>query len=270
VGHFNVSDSVALRAVTEAARELNAPVLIGVSEGEREFIGVRQIAALVKAIRDEYGQPIFLNADHSHSVRSGEEAARAGFDMVHFDGSRLPVEENLRETRRVVEAVKAINPAIAVEGEIADSETAGPHAAADRATEFVAATSVDVLAPAAGNIHGMLRSMVEGRERKHLHIEKIRATKDAVHIPLTLHGGSGTDDADLRKAIQAGITIVHISTELRLAWRKGVQAALARQWDEMVPYKLLTGPLTMIKEAARARLELFQKPEGLGSSAGAE
>ena len=268
IGHFNVSDSVTLRAVTEAARELNLPVLVGVSEGEREFIGVREIAALVKAIREEHSQPVFLNADHTHSIEKAEEAARAGFDMVLFDGSALSFDEDIRETKKAIEAVKSINPNIVVEGEIGYIGTSskildkipegtGQLTTPEQAEEFVAGTGVDVLAPAVGNMHGMLRSMVQGNERKHLDVERIRTIKQVVGIPMTLHGGSGTDDDDFRKAIQAGITIVHINTELRLAWRKGIQDALAKQWDEVTPYKLLLGPLAAVGSVARARLELF-------------
>ena len=96
VGHFNISDLVALNAIVAAARELNVPVLVGVSEGERAFMGVRQVAAVVKSLRDETDCPIFLNADHTHTLQKAEEAAAAGFDEILFDGSALPFEENVR------------------------------------------------------------------------------------------------------------------------------------------------------------------------------
>ena len=118
VGHFNFSDLVAFDAIAATARGLNLPVMVGVSEGERAFVGVRQAAALVRSVREEYGQPIFLNADHSHSIAKAEEAAKAGFDEVIFDGSGLPLDENIVQTKRAVEAIKSINPAILVEGEI--------------------------------------------------------------------------------------------------------------------------------------------------------
>jgi fructose/tagatose bisphosphate aldolase len=118
VGHFNISDLVALKAVSSAALELNVPVLVGVSEGEREFIGVRQIAALVRSIREEYDFPIYLNADHTHSIEKAREAAQAGFDLVVFDGSSLPFEENVAKTKQAVTEMKAIHPSILVEGEV--------------------------------------------------------------------------------------------------------------------------------------------------------
>jgi len=98
-------------------------VLVGASEGEREFIGVRQLVALVQSLRDEWGCPIFLNADHTHSLAKAVEAAKAGFDAIVFDLSALPFEQNVRQTKEAVETLKTINPAILVEGEIGDIGT---------------------------------------------------------------------------------------------------------------------------------------------------
>jgi fructose-bisphosphate aldolase, class II len=97
IGHFNVADWVLLKAVLASGQELKVPVVVGVSEGEREFIGVRQIAALVRSVREEYDCPIFLNADHTHSLAKAVEAARAGFDAFVFDLSALPFEQNVRQ-----------------------------------------------------------------------------------------------------------------------------------------------------------------------------
>ena len=116
IGHFNISDTVALRAIFESAKELNLPILIGVSEGEREFLGTREAVALVRSLRDGYGYPIFLNADHTHSLEKIKEAVEAGFDAVLFDGSKLPIEENARFTKEVVALAKQINPNVLVEG----------------------------------------------------------------------------------------------------------------------------------------------------------
>ncbi len=100
LGHFNISDWVLLKAVYTSARELKLPVIVGASEGERKFLGVAQIAALVKSLREEHDFPIFLNADHTHSLESAIEAAEAGFDSVVFDLSALPFEENIRQTKQ--------------------------------------------------------------------------------------------------------------------------------------------------------------------------
>src|SRR6516225_5820642 len=270
VGHFNVADLVLLKAVFASARELNVPVLVGASEGEREFIGAGQLAALVKSLREEYDFPIFLNADHTHSLAKAVDAVKAGFDAVVFDRSALPFEQNVRQTREAVEALKGINPSVLVEGEIGDIGTGSEiHARApdlsgglttpDDARQFVESTGIDILAPAVGNMHGMLESMVHGETRKRLDIERIRQIKAAARVLLTLHGGSGTNDDDLRKAIAAGINIVHINTELRLAWRRGLEAALAKQPNEVVPYKILPAVVHSVKQVASSRLKLFNE-----------
>ena len=268
IGHFNISDLVTLKAVFEAARDLNVPVVVGASEGERQFLGVRQVSELVKSLREDYDFPIFLNADHTHSLPSAIEAAKAGFDWIVFDVSTLPFEQNVRQTKAAVETLKALRPDILVEGEIGDIGSGSEiHDAAPdlqkglttpaEAKQFVAETGVDTLAPAVGNMHGMLKSMVAGNTKKRLDIERISAIKAEARIFMTLHGASGTDDDDLREAIAAGMTVVHINTEVRLAWRRGFDAALAKQPNEIVPYKLLPQVVDSVKQVVAARLALF-------------
>jgi fructose-bisphosphate aldolase, class II len=264
IGHFNVSDLVLLKAVFAAARELSVPVLVGLSDGEREFVGVRQIAAFVRSLRDEFEFPIFLNADHTHSLAKGVEAAKAGFDSIVFDRSALPFEENVRQTKQAVEALKAINPAMLVEGEIGDIGTGSEiHESSpdlskglstpEEARQFVSNTGIDILAPAVGNMHGMLKSMVTGKTKKHLDIKRIADIKRAAQVFLTLHGGSGTNDGDLREAIAAGINIVHINTEVRVAWRSGLEQGLAKNADEVVPYKILPSAVDSVRQVVSAR-----------------
>jgi fructose-bisphosphate aldolase, class II len=268
VGHFNVSDMAALKAIVAAGAALGAPVLIGVSEGERDFIGVREIAALVRAIRDDTPHPVFLNADHTHSLARAEEAARAGFDQIIFDASAQSFEVNVAQTKRAVEAIRSINPSIVIEGEIGYIGSASEilsEAPKDmsalttpaEAKAFVDATGVDVLAPAVGNMHGLLASMVHGQTHKRLDIERVKAIKEATGIFMTLHGGSGTNDADFVRAIKAGITIVHVNTELRMAWRRGVETAFAQHPHEVAPYKLLPAAVDAVREVVTARLRLF-------------
>jgi fructose-bisphosphate aldolase class II len=272
VGHFNISDLVMLKAVFAAARALNVPVVVGASKGERDFVGVREIAELVRVLQEEFEYPIFLNADHTHSLPDAIEAARAGFDAVVFDLSALPFEENIRQTKKAVQELKTINPNILVEGEIGDIGTGSEiHDAApelskglttpEQAVEFVGSTGVDILAPAVGNMHGMLKSMISGETKKRLDIERIAQIKAATPILMTLHGGSGTDNEDFRRAIAAGINLIHINTELRVAWRRGLLEAFAKYPNEVVPYKLLPAVVESVKQVATSRLMLFNRIE---------
>jgi fructose-bisphosphate aldolase class II len=273
VGHFNISDLGALKAIFAAGRALQLPILIGVSEGEREFIGVKQAAALVKSLRDEYDYPIFLNADHTHSLDKAKEAALAGFDEIIFDNSSLPMDQNIANTKEAVAAIRAINPEIVIEGEIgyigASSEiiAAAPANLAlstpEEAVKFVTETGVDVLAPAVGNMHGLLAAMATGAadaERKHLNLDRIATLKAALATTnckfMTLHGGSGTEDADFVAAAKAGMTIIHVSSELRLAWRRGVEEGL-KDPNEIAPYKLVAPSVVGIQKIVTDRLKLF-------------
>jgi len=268
LGHFNVSEMVAFHAAFYAARELKVPVVIGASEGERRFMGTRQIAALVESVRDQYDYPIFLNADHTHTLELAIEAATCGFDSVIFDASAQDFDSNVRSTKEAVEAIKSINPDIIVEGEIGNIGSGseiheaipagvGILSTPEEARQFAEATRIDVLAPAVGNMHGLLESMIAGETYKRLNVARIREIKEAVKMPLTLHGGSGTDEGDLRAAIEAGINIVHINTELRVAWRRGIEAALRQHPDEVAPYKLLPTAGDDIRRICEARLRLF-------------
>jgi fructose-bisphosphate aldolase class II len=272
VGHFNISDWILLKAVYASAQELEVPVIVGASEGERAFLGVAQIAALVKSLREEQSTPIFLNADHTHSLESAITAAKAGFDSIVYDLSALPFEENVKQTRQAVEALKSINPTILVEGEIGNIGTGSEiHDAVpdqsrnlttpEEAKQYVESTGVDILAPAVGNSHGMLQAMVQGDVRKRLDVTRIREIKRASRSLLTLHGGSGTEDHDLEDAIAAGINIIHINTELRVAWRRGLEAALAKNPREVVPYKLLPIAEESIKQVVLSRLRLFNRQQ---------
>ena len=266
VGHFNVSDLVTLYGVVEAARERKLPVVVGVSEAERRFFGVAQLVAIVASLRDRGGPPIFLNADHTHSLSAALEAAKAGFDWVVCDFSALPFDENLRRTREAVVALKALRPDILIEGEIGDIGSgsqihdSAPRRALttpDEALLFAQETGIDTLAPAVGNMHGVLKNMLSGEARKHLDSGRIRAIKERTRIFMTLHGGSDTADTDLREAIGAGMTIVHINTELRLAWRRAIEESFASRKDEIAPYTLLAPALEAVKRVVGARLTLF-------------
>ncbi len=271
VGHFNISDSTQLNAIIGAAEELNMPVLIGVSEGEKKFIGIENAVALVRAARAR-GVAVYLNLDHGHSVEDCKEAIDAGFDSVMFDGSKLPVEENIAKTKEVVAYARAAGTReghdILVEGELGyigsssalldavpeDVESA--MTTPELAERFVRETGVDILAPSVGNIHGILKN---AHSNPALDIARIGAIAAAVgETKLVLHGGSGITDEDFRAAIAAGVSIVHINSEIRLAYRQGIERALAADTNQIAPYKYLNNGRDAVTEVVRNRIQLFR------------
>lgn len=267
IPHFNVSDLAQLRAIARVARDLDTTVLIGTSEGERDYIGVDRVVALVRSYRAE-GVAIYVNADHTHDVGRIEEAALAGYDAVLFDGGALSWEDNVLMTTAAVAISRSINPEIVVEGELGYIGSGSsilerlPDGAAlseatmttpAQAAEFVRLTGIDLLAPAVGNIHGMLKDS----PNPHLDIVRVKAIADAAGVPLVLHGGSGTPTQDLIDAVQNGIDVAHISTELRVAWRKGVEKGLFQKPNEVNPVKLMTDAEEEVYQAALSRAKLF-------------
>jgi len=268
IGHFNISDIVALKAIFESARELKVPVIIGTSEGEREFVGVRQAVALVKSLREEYDHPIFLNADHTYSFEKVKEAIDAGYDAVIFDGTELTLTDNIRATKKCVEYARSVNPEIVVEAELGfigksskllDKIPEGVNLGKEgltkpeEAAQFIQETGADLLAPAVGNMHGMLKDMPDPR----LDISRIVEVRQAAGVPLVLHGGSGNSPEDFTEAIKAGVRIVHINTEIRVAWRKGLEEFLKNNPKEVAPYKILPSALHAVKKVVTEKLKLF-------------
>ena len=266
IGHFNISDIVGFWAIIGAVKKLNLPTIIGVSEGERDFLGIKQIKALAGSLK-ETDLPIFLNADHSYSVERIKEVVDADFDAAIIDGAEKSFEENLKMTKDSVEYKNLKNPKILIEGElgfigksskildelpenaeISDETMTKPK----EASEFVKETGVDLFAPAVGNIHGMIKS---GNPK--INIERIKILREVTGVPLVLHGGSGITDEEFREAIKAGISIIHINTELRLAYRQALQKALSENPDEIAPYKYLRPAREAMQTVVEKRMMLF-------------
>lgn len=266
IGHFNISNLEALWAIFNAARGLNVPVVIGLSEGERDFVGVRQAVALVKSIREEYNYPIFINADHTYSVERVKEAIDTGFDAVIFDGAKLSLEENIAKTKECVAYARASGRDVIIEGEMGYIGTSSKMldelpegvslehlTTAEDAKRFVEETGVDLFSPSVGNIHGMLKHAKNPR----LDISRIKEIREAAGVPLVLHGGSGISDEDFTSAIKAGISIIHINTEIRRAYREGLEQSLKNNSEEIAPYKYLKSAVEAVQEKVEERLKLF-------------
>lgn len=266
IGHFNISNIEGLWGIFNAARALNLPIIIGLSEGERDFIGVKQAVSLVKSLRQEFNYPIFINADHTYSFERVKEAVDAGYDAVIFDGAKLPIEENIKITKECVLYAKSKNPNILVEGEMGYIGTSSkllekiPEGVSlehlttpEEVARFVKETGVDFFSPSVGNIHGMLKNAPNPK----LNIERIREIRQAAGVPLVLHGGSGISDDNFKEAIKAGVSTIHINTEIRVAYRDAVKNFLDKNPDEIAPYKIMKGTVGAIQKVVSERLKLF-------------
>lgn len=253
IGHFNASTLDGIWAIADAGLKLSVPVIVGFSEGERDYIGVRQAVEVVRSIRKERDQPIFLNADHTYSFERVKEAIDAGFDAVIFDGAKLSFDENVAIARKCVGYAKEFKEKtgrdVLVEGELGFIGTSSkvmdemPAGVAikeeqmtdpDDALKFVKETGVDLLAPSVGNVHGMVRT-----GNPALNINRLRDVAEKSGVPIVLHGASGNTADDVRSAVKAGAAIVHVNTELRVAYRSALVKSLSEDREEVSPYKYL-------------------------------
>ena len=275
IGHFNVSNLEGINAIVDVCREVYKPIIVGVSPGESDFIGIGVISDIVKHYRTKYGLPLFLNADHFQDPQLAIYATEAGFDSILFDASaplgagavRPSFEENIKLTKEVVQLVKRINPNVLVEGElgyigvgsvvresvpegavVSESQMINP----EEAKRFVLETGVDLIGPGVGNIHGIVKDYKEN-----LSFKRIAEIKEATPAFLVLHGASGIDDDSVRQAIQAGISVVHVNTELRLAWKSALQKSLLDNPDEIAPYKVLKPTVEAIKTVLKEKIAVF-------------
>ena len=269
IGHFNISNIEGFWAVVNAAKKLKVPVIIGVSEGEREFMGVRQVRALVDSVKSK-DFPIFLNADHTYSFEKVKEVVDSGYDSVIYDGTEQSFDDNVAATKKCVAYAKKINPEILVEAEIGfigksskilDAIPEGVKISEefltkpDEAKKFRDATGVDMLAPAVGNIHGML----SGGKDPALNIGRIAEISKAVKVPLVLHGGSGNSAEDFVAAIDSGVAIIHVNTEIRVAFRDALVAQVTKDPSQVAPYKIMKPTVEAMQKVIEEKLRIFNK-----------
>ncbi len=265
IGAFNVSNLEQLKGILAAAAKMKSPVLIATSEGESNFLGRKQIRALVDVYKQKTDLPIWLHLDHGKSFEIIEQAIEAGYDSVHFDGSGLDFKENVSISKKVVELAQK-HRLKNVEGEIGflrgesslgqevetkEEDLTDPN----QALEFVKKTGVNSLAIAIGNIHGVAKIGKNPNLRIDRLIEIEKKLKGKAF--LVLHGGSGTPEEDIIKAVNNGITKVNVNTELRLAYTQALKKSLENNPDQTTPYKIMPPVVDAVQKIVENKIILF-------------
>lgn len=271
IAHFNISSLDQLRAICEVANDLREPVIIGLSEGEREYIGIDMARNIVDEMKKEYTVPIFLNGDHTYSFEKVKEVVEAGYDSVIVDGAKLSYEDNVKFVKQCVDWVREyeekngkrvlveaelgyIGQSSSLNSKLPEGVSETNLTTRDQARDFVLRTGIDLFAPAIGNVHGML---IDAPEPK-LHVDRISEIRDVAGVPLVLHGASGNTDEDLLNSIKAGISVIHINTEIRKAFRDGIKEYIDENPNEIAPYKFDRAGAEEMKKVVRAKMELYK------------
>jgi len=264
IGAFNASNLEQLKGIIQAAQKLPSPIIISTSPGESKFVGKKQIRALVDAYKKETGLPLFLHLDHGKDLEIIKEAVEAGYDSIHFDGSELPFEENIKKTKEIAEFCRQ-NKVKNIEGELGylrgkseiheevevkEEDLTKP----EQAEEFVKETGITSLAIAIGNIHGIVKG-----GNPHLNLNRLREIQEKVGDKafLVLHGSSGTPEEDIKEAIKMGIVKINVNTDLRVAYTQALRQALQNNPEETVPYKIMPPVIEAVQKVVEERIQLF-------------
>ncbi len=259
LGQFNFSTLEQMKGIVRAAKEKNVPVILGTSGGESRFFGLKEAVALRDVLREEYSK-IYLNLDHGKDLDWIKRTIDAGYDMIHFDGSDLDLEENIEKTKKVVAMTKGKN--IVVEGEVgkvgggSNMHEGAPESqenltSTENIAKFISETKVDLCAFSIGNVHGVYTEMPD------LDFSRLTEISENTSVGLVMHGGSGITKEDIKKSIQKGVVKVNVNTELRNEWRREIERSFEENKDTVTPYKLFKNLPNVTREKVKEKINIF-------------
>jgi len=262
LGAFNAGNLEIVQAIVQAARDKQTPLIIETSNNEAKHFGMENFLDVVKNFQQQTGLSLLTNLDHGPGLEECQKAIEAGYDLVHFDGSKLPYEENVKITQALVE--QAHQKGVLIEAEIdwiAGESTANQEAAESvqaksnytdpaKAAEFVRVTNCDILAVFVGNLHGTYPTPPK------LDMERLQMINRQVPCFLSLHGGSGLLAEDIQRAIDLGVVKINVNTELRLVFKQTLENVL-RGSEDVAIYKIMPPVIAAMQKIVEEKIELF-------------
>lgn len=267
VGAFNIDNQETLIAVCKAAAKLRSPVLIEVSHGEVEAMGLENVRDLVDNYRDEYGIEVYLNLDHSPTVEDCKRAIDEGYEFIHIDISQAnhdaSDEEIIAKTKEVVEYAKFTGALVESEPhyfggssnvheeDIDYEEIKKTFSTPEGSRAFVEATGIDTFAAAVGNLHGKYPVP------KVLDLELLRQIRGAIDCQISLHGGSGTPAHFFEEAAKIGVSKININSDMRYAFRTTLEKVLADNPKEYAVVKLMPTVYEEVQKVVEEKINAF-------------
>ena len=267
LGAFNLDNQETLIAVARAAKAKNAPVLVEVSKGEVDALGLENIRDLVDNYKAEYGVEMYINLDHSPSVEDARAGIDAGFECIHIDISQADHSASLdaiiTATRKVVEYAEKTGALIESEPhyfggssnlhkeKINYEEIRKTFSTPESALSFVNSTGIDTYAAAIGNLHGHYPVP------KTLDIELLERIRGAIDCNISLHGGSGTPGHYFKDAVKIGVTKVNINSDMRVAYRDTLEKVLKDNPDEYAVIKLMSQVIDEVQKVVESKIDMF-------------
>ncbi|WP_138496359.1 class II fructose-1,6-bisphosphate aldolase [Paenibacillus pinistramenti] len=259
VGQYNINNLEWTQGILAAAQEEQAPVILGVSEGAaRHMSGFKTVVKMVEGLIEDMKLtvPVAIHLDHGSSFEKCKEAIDAGFTSVMIDGSHHPIDENIEMTKKVVEYARA--KGVSVEAEVGtvggqeDDVIGGiQYADLNECVRIVKETGIDTLAPALGSVHGPYHG------EPNLGFKEMEEIRDAVRIPLVLHGGTGIPTHDIQKAISLGTSKINVNTENQINFTAKVREVLDANPKAYDPRKYMVPGRDAIKATVVGKIREF-------------
>ncbi len=259
LGAFNCNNMEIVQSIVNAAEAESSPVIIQASQGAIKYAGLNYIIALVRQAAEGTAVPVVLHLDHGTSFEQVMQCIRFGFTSVMFDGSSMPLEENIAQTRKVVEIARVFGVSVeaelgrigGTEDDISVSDKDALFTDPAEAERFVAETDVDALAIAIGTAHGQYKGEPE------LDFDRLEEVNRRISCPVVLHGSSGVPDESIKKAIGLGVRKINIDTNIREAFVGAMRRVLNEKPDEIDPRKVLGPARQETTEVIREKIRLF-------------
>lgn len=276
LGAFNLDNQETLVAVVRAAANKKAPLLVQVSQGEVDALGIDNVRDMVDNYKARYGVEMYINLDHSPTIAGAIAGIEAGFELVHIDISQArkdaTIEEIIAETKQVVQYAKLTGAMVEsephyfggssnVHTEKFDyNEIKKTFSTPESAHYFVQATGIDTFAAAVGNLHGSYPVP------KKLDLELLKQIRDAIDCNISLHGGSGTPGHYFVDAIKIGVTKVNINSDMRVAYRKTLEQVLEDNPTEYAVVKLMDTVIDAVQGVVESKLDMFNSVDKISSN----
>lgn len=267
LGAFNIDNQETMKAIVQAAVAKKSPVLVEVSQGEVDFMGLNNVRCLVDNYKAEFGAELYINLDHSPSVEAAKAGIDAGFEFIHIDLSQAKKDatddEIIAATKEVVDYAKTTGALVESEPHyfggssnihkeaIDYEEIKKTFSTPDGAKAFVAATGIDTFAAAIGNLHGLYPVP------KQLDLELLKTIRAAIDCNISLHGGSGISEEQFKGAVQVGVSKININSEMRRAFRTTLEQVLRDNPDEFAVVKLMPTVITAVQRIVEAKMDIF-------------
>ncbi len=256
---LNAGTFETIKGIAEAAAEAKSPVIIESSTGETKWLEGENVTSICRNYAKKLGVPIILNLDHAYTYEDTRPGIAAAYDLIHFDGSKLPYEENVATVKKVVNEAHAIGALVEGEvdriqgegSEIHEGQTVDQGAIdagksnPETSAKFVAETGVDIYASFFGNVHGIFPGYTP-----QLDLDLLNRIQSAIpNSFLSMHGSSGTPEDQVRAAVAGPVVKVNVNTEIRLAYRKALEASLTQHKD-LAMYKVFPEVVEAVKKEA--------------------